>query len=225
MQQRTCTIDGCGKPHRARGLCASHWNAAYRKPQHREVPCAACGTMVVKNAPGIKRRPVCSDRCRYSVTYGKFPEDGKALVGPVQRRWQPKVPKRRERKPSGKVRFVACTCEWCGIGFLHDMHVTGTLGRYCTKVHAKAASRLRYRMGRGQFAITRTRRLAIYNRDDWTCQLCGERVRDDLPPGHPMSPSLDHIEPQSWALIPDHSESNLRLSHLICNSIRGDRAA
>ncbi len=64
MQQRTCTIDGCDKPYRARGLCASHWNAAYRKDQHREVPCAVCGTMVVKNAPGIKRRSVCSDRCR-----------------------------------------------------------------------------------------------------------------------------------------------------------------
>ena len=50
MQQRTCTIDGCDKPYRARGLCASHWNAAYRKDQHREVPCAVCGTMVVKNA-------------------------------------------------------------------------------------------------------------------------------------------------------------------------------
>lgn len=64
MQDRTCTIDGCDKPYRARGLCASHWNAAYRKDQHREVPCAVCGTMVVKNAPGIKRRSVCSDRCR-----------------------------------------------------------------------------------------------------------------------------------------------------------------
>lgn len=58
MQERTCTIEGCDKPHRARGLCAAHWNATYRKDQHREVPCAVCGTMVVKNAPGIKRRSV-----------------------------------------------------------------------------------------------------------------------------------------------------------------------
>lgn len=54
MQERTCTIEGCEKPHRARGLCASHWNATYRRDQHREVPCTICGTMVVKNAPGIK---------------------------------------------------------------------------------------------------------------------------------------------------------------------------
>ena len=63
MAQRTCTVEGCTKPHRARGLCASHWNATYRKDQHREVPCVVCGKPVVKNAPGIKRRPVCSDRC------------------------------------------------------------------------------------------------------------------------------------------------------------------
>ena len=223
MQERTCTIEGCDKPHRARGLCASHWNATYRKDQHREVPCTICGTLVVKNAPGRKRRPVCSERCRYRVTHGRWPETGKELVGPVERRRVP--PQVKPTSRPAKVRFVATICGWCAAPFLHDMRITGTLGRYCTKVHAKAASRLRYRMGRGQFAITRTRRLAIYNRDDWTCQLCGERVRDDLPPGHPMSPSLDHIEPQSWALIPDHSESNLRLSHLICNSIRGDRAA
>jgi hypothetical protein len=36
------------------------------------------------------------------------------------------------------------------------------------------------------------------------------------------APSLDHIEPQSWALIPDHSPANLRLAHRWCNSVRGD---
>lgn len=34
--------------------------------------------------------------------------------------------------------------------------------------------------------------------------------------------SLDHVIPQAAMLIPDHSESNLRLVHRICNAYRGD---
>ena len=130
MQQRTCTIDGCDKPHRARGLCASHWNATYRKDQHREVPCTICGTLVVKNAPGRKRRPVCSERCRYRVTHGRWPETGKELVGPVERRRVP--PQVKPTTQPAKVRFVATICGWCAAPFLHDMRITGTLSRWCS---------------------------------------------------------------------------------------------
>ncbi len=221
MPNRTCTIADCDKPHRARGLCASHWNATYRKPQHREVPCAACGTLVVKNAPGRKRRPVCSERCRYRVTHGRWPETGKELVGPVERRRVP--PQVKPTSRPAKVRFVATICGWCAAPFLHDMRITGTLGRYCTTRCSRAASEHRRRQRRGQFTITRDRRLAIYQRDGWTCQLCDSPVDGSLPRNHPMSASLDHIECQSWVLIPDHRETNLRLAHLRCNGVRGDR--
>lgn len=220
MQQRTCEMDGCEHPHRARGLCASHWNATYRKDQHREVACTVCGMTVVKNAPGIKRRSICSARCRYHVTYGRWPEDGKELVGPVERR---AVPARTKLTAIPKTRFVACACEWCGTTFLHDLRITGTVSRYCAQRCADAGVRHRRRERRGQFTITRSRRLAIYQRDEWMCQLCGLPVERDLPPHHPMQASLDHIECQSWALIPDHRDSNLRLAHLRCNGIRSDR--
>ena len=221
MQQRTCTIEGCDKPHRARGLCASHWNATYRKDQHREVPCTICGTLVVKNAPGRKRRPVCSERCRYRVTHGRWPETGKELVGPVERRRVP--PQVKPTTQPAKVRFVATICGWCAAPFLHDMRITGTLSRWCSTPCSKAVWRYRYRMQYGQFAITRTRRKAIYERDQWTCQLCNQPVDPSLPTSDPWAASLDHIECQAWVLIPDHRDQNLRLAHRMCNSIRGDR--
>lgn len=68
-------------------------------------------------------------------------------------------------------------------------------------------------------------RLAIYERDGWVCQLCMEPTDRDLmstDPRNDWAPSLDHIEPQSHALIPDHSPANLRLAHRWCNSVRGD---
>lgn len=71
--------------------------------------------------------------------------------------------------------------------------------------------------------ITKDRRRALYERDNWTCQLCGEPV--DPSTYGARYPTLDHIEPQSLALIPDHSDRNLRTAHLSCNSKRGNRVA
>ncbi|WP_208012580.1 HNH endonuclease [Cellulomonas shaoxiangyii] len=73
-----------------------------------------------------------------------------------------------------------------------------------------------------QWGIPLERRLAIYERDGWTCQICGDpvdlladRQRDDA------APSLDHIIPRSLQAEPDHSDSNLRLAHRGCNARRG----
>ena len=40
---------------------------------------------------------------------------------------------------------------------------------------------------------------AVYERDDWTCKLCGLPVAKDRSAPHPLAPSLDHIKPQSLA--------------------------
>lgn len=76
---------------------------------------------------------------------------------------------------------------------------------------------------RRRYHLTEADRIAIYERDCWTCQLCREPVEKDEHFNHPLAPTLDHIEPQSLALIPDHSPANLRLAHRICNARRGAR--
>lgn len=68
-------------------------------------------------------------------------------------------------------------------------------------------------------------RVAIYERDGWTCQLCGKPVDLAVHHLHRDAPSLDHVEPQSLALIPNHDPSNLRTAHRGCNSARGNRVA
>lgn len=62
----------------------------------------------------------------------------------------------------------------------------------------------------------------IYERDNWTCQLCNEPIDRDAHRNTNYAPSLDHIVPQSHTLIPDHSPTNLRTVHRLCNSRRGD---
>lgn len=72
--------------------------------------------------------------------------------------------------------------------------------------------------------ISRSERLAIYERDNWTCQLCFKPVDPNLHYLDDWAATLDHIVPQSHTLFPDHSPSNLRLAHRWCNSVRGDES-
>lgn len=64
----------------------------------------------------------------------------------------------------------------------------------------------------------------IYERDNWTCHLCGERVHKSHPKDgyDPLGPSLDHIIPMSKGGA--HIKSNVALAHFICNSIKSDGA-
>lgn len=87
---------------------------------------------------------------------------------------------------------------------------------YCGNCGAK-----RKRQRRPGYWISRARRLAIYDRDGWVCQLCGEPTRPDDSPDSRWYPTLDHIEPWALVLIPDHSDANLRCAHRGCNASRG----
>lgn len=122
-------------------------------------------------------------------------------------------------KPSPRrswwVAFVSGPCNWCGETFTGGT-TTGEL-RYCSNRCARRATKKRSR-----FRISDRDRLAIYERDGWTCQLCQGPVDRDLPVTDDWAASLDHVECQSWALIPDHSPANLRLAHRWCNAVRGD---
>lgn len=62
---------------------------------------------------------------------------------------------------------------------------------------------------------------AIYARDQWTCQLCGEPVDKTLVFPNPMSPSLDHRVP--IAAGGTHTRDNTQLSHFVCNARKGSR--
>lgn len=62
-------------------------------------------------------------------------------------------------------------------------------------------------------------RLIVTERDDGACQLCGGDVDLMLPPEHPMSQVMDHVEEFSAGgrFVPE----NLRLAHRLCNEVWG----
>lgn len=62
---------------------------------------------------------------------------------------------------------------------------------------------------------------ALFERDNWTCQLCGDAVNPSLKYPDPMAATIDHIVP----LVDggEHSYANTQLAHALCNSLKGDR--
>jgi len=64
----------------------------------------------------------------------------------------------------------------------------------------------------------------IYERDKWTCHLCGMKVKKSYSrTGYdPMGPTLDHIIPISKG--GPHLKSNVALAHHICNTRKSDGA-
>jgi hypothetical protein len=59
------------------------------------------------------------------------------------------------------------------------------------------------------------KRLAVFERDDWTCQYCGEKVTKE-------NATLDHYIPQAKGGT--HVKANLRTCCLICNGIKSGKS-
>lgn len=118
--------------------------------------------------------------------------------------------------------FVSGPCDWCGDEFMQIAPTFDTRSLTCSDRCRKARARHRSRTARGRFSPSPKQRLRIYERDNWICQLCDEPVDRDAHYLDDWAPTLDHIIPQSHVLVPDHSDSNLRLAHRWCNAVRGD---
>ena len=64
-------------------------------------------------------------------------------------------------------------------------------------------------------------RIDIFERDQWTCQICGEHVDGNVRFPDPMAATIDHIEPVSQGGA--DAPSNVQLAHSKCNSRKGAR--
>jgi 5-methylcytosine-specific restriction endonuclease McrA len=57
--------------------------------------------------------------------------------------------------------------------------------------------------------------LEIFERDNWTCQICKKPIDKSLKSPHPLSPNLDHIKP--LAKGGSDTPSNVQATHRKCN--------
>lgn len=224
----TCAVERCPKPHRARGLCATHYNQRIQQNRHRktEVACDWCGKPCQKERGRARRYGAlfCSLRCRdlnrhrgasclVPVTHRAHPD----YVPPLPVLWRrqpPAQPKQRAAR-----RFVAGTCYRCGDPYLVEAYCA--VVRYCSSRCCRAVSKHRYRARKREAYVEDVSPVRIFERDRWRCRLCNKRVRRDRVPPHPLAPVLDHVLP--LAAGGTHEAANTQCAHFICNSVKSDR--
>lgn len=68
--------------------------------------------------------------------------------------------------------------------------------------------------------MTAGRRIAVYKRDGWTCQICHEPVDPDAVVPAPLAPTIDHKIP--LAAGGEHAPHNWQCAHFQCNSAKRD---
>ncbi len=64
-------------------------------------------------------------------------------------------------------------------------------------------------------------RVAIYERDQWICQLCDKPIDRELRYPDPMCASIDHVVPISMG--GSNSAENLQATHHLCNTSAGNK--
>lgn len=175
-------------------------------------PCVECGAPTMANTAqrcGRCQRKVAAAGAsemhrlwRSATAFQSWQHWRVAATPPLALPSPPSTPEVREPRPR---RFVAGSCATCGSPFV----VEAWSGRYCSRNCTPQ---------RRQW-IPRSRRFDLYERDDWTCQICGDPVPLVTTYLHPLGASLDHVIPRS--LGGSHANENLRMAHMMCNSLRG----
>lgn len=206
----------------ARGLCPTHYSYWHQAKNGRTYPggtqklppreCAICLEPVRRS---FRETKVAIHKACREANPGRAYRLMNGTLSVKRKAVEARLAKAAAGTSGGNRVFTAGGCAWCGEYFV------AAAGVYCSD-SCKTSAKFKRRSSGKSFSVSPRVRQSIYARDKWTCQLCSHPVDKSTKHPSPWAPTLDHIEPQSAALIPDHSPSNLRLAHSWCNSARGD---
>ncbi|MCY0928318.1 HNH endonuclease signature motif containing protein [Streptomyces sp. H27-H1] len=232
MVERICSEPECGKAHRAKGLCSTHYNQ--QKPERHKPQAAACSVCGTECSKGRSReRVVCSYACRWflqnerysSPVYFPTCDWCRAIFadGTGVERWcsDPcRSVATRETWPSWRVSFPICTV--CGNLFATPYNrVTCSLKCEIIKLRDdKREAKYRYRARKRNAFVAPVLPRAIFERDRWRCHLCGRAIRRGAVVPAPLAPVLDHVIPLAQGGT--HEPANVQAAHYLCNSIKSD---
>lgn len=211
MPNRTCSHDGCARPHWARGFCSSHYASWHRKTNGRSPGETFTNTCLVCEQSWQTRRKAakfCSDACKgkhYSATMkrkSKLPVDHPVMVLIAEAR----KPKPREPKRSTYEWRTPRECPGCACVFtpLYTPNAITCSKRCARRVHRwrRAA---RERKARGEFTWSEFMRIA--RKFDYCCAYCGTK---------PARLDPDHVVPLSRGGA--NTPANLLPACNLCNS-------
>lgn len=223
----TCTINGCGKPHRAKGYCSGHYKAAFPKPATTvAATCDGCGTQVLRQRPKRFSYTFCSELCRHWIQWG-------AWSSPIPRRnlaiakqltiYRPQRQASEREASRSRRTFVAGNCMICSSPFV-CLFGSKTCSTQCQERHRnniKREGKYRRRASKRDAWVANVSASRVFERDGYTCRLCGLPLLMDTKVPSPHAPTIDHIIP--LARGGTHEPNNVQAAHFICNSRKGDR--
>jgi hypothetical protein len=225
---RMCDVEGCDKAHRAKGLCATHYNQQAKAEGKlsytvAEVACTTCGEPTLKRVDPRRKVRFCSYECR---------DDHRALLALDAMVTLP-APERATQARSGEerrewwwgrsCRIFARDCQVCSQPFTSRFTIA-TCSAACAetkRLDDKREAKHRHRARKRSAFVAPVVRREVYERDGWRCQLCGRAVKRDADVPHPMAPTLDHIIP--LAAGGTHEPTNVQTAHFLCNATKGAR--
>lgn len=186
--------------------------------RHIEIgSCGDCGTSL-RLRPG--RRVERCRACQCRAIAAERSERSRRRRLPVLYEGEPFQPK---PKPLGALPplrrcWYMGFCARCGEAFIHDQPQTLTCTTRCARYLAKGRRRARKR---DAFVADVSPR-QIFERDRWTCQLCGKRVAWSKSVPHPKASVIDHIVPLAGGRENGgvHAPYNVQTAHFLCNSIK-----
>lgn len=120
-------------------------------------------------------------------------------------------------------RFVSVQCPRCGLWWVGDRKTGSNQERYCSAACGTSDARDRKRARKRAAFVAPVYRHRIYERDKWTCHICGKKVHKSRKVPHPMAPTIDHLIPLADPVGGTHEPANVATAHFICNARKGDR--
>lgn len=229
MPERTCSVDGCCAPHRARGLCSTHYNQQHL-PERRwptvVIACTWCGREHRKAATRRHGARFCSLSCR--DTWRRRDRLPVLYVGadvlPDIEGWTPRrrrAERKLERAMAGQsaTLWAAGRCRRCGEHFVS--RVINSLGRYCSDLCKRRDGRSRRRAAERSVTHVAYSRQGIFERDKWRCHICRRKTDQTKAVPHLNAPTIDHLIP--LAAGGDDTAANVATACFRCNSGKGPR--
>ena len=194
-----------------------------------------CGYELLRRERAAQRKPrpepkpkslrVSFGQCKYCATWmstqGTTPR--KVCAPCRQRVWNERQEIRdrvAHRKATGPLPPRINSCDWCGQQF----PTRSTKSRWCSERCAKTARGSRSDRQRAAYHGVECEwisRRKVYDRDGWTCGICGDAIDRAAKWPDLMCASLDHVVPMADG--GPHLYSNVQAAHFLCNSYKSAR--
>lgn len=198
------TQSGLGRPRKYCEMCSPKQPFVYVSKPKVERQCSECGTRFAS----AYKQSTCGEECR-----------AKRATRLVREYWYEKRGAHVDRQ------HAKCLNPKCG-----QLFQKGLRRKFCSN---KCKTQYRDTNRPGKSVTTRIRkfgtarvedfkRIEIFQRDKWMCQLCGKRAPKRLMGTDSLfAPTIDHKVALSKG--GDHTRQNVQCAHLICNIRKGDR--